>query len=135
MSDTVDAIVAGAMSTRAQLAALDHTLQGAIDELQLNAARLGRTLTDDERNRRIALRAQQAEVRDAFAELGFATAARLDQSDEIKQLHAALSSINANLSDDLDRLKRIAAYAAIAAQVADGLAKLAEQVAGLVAKA
>ena len=68
-------------------------------------------------------------------ELGFATAARLDNSDDVKELREKLKSINANLRDDVNRLKKIATYAAIAAQIADGLTKLAEQVAGAVAKA
>jgi hypothetical protein len=134
-NNTVDAIIAAATASRSQLASLDHTLQGAIDEIVLGAAKQGRELTDDEKNQRKLLRAQQADVQDAFAQLGFATAARLDNSDDLKQLREKLQSINASLSDDLQRLKNIAMYAAIAAQIADGLAKLAEQVAGLVAKA
>jgi hypothetical protein len=67
--------------------------------------------------------------------LAFVTAARLDNSDDVKQLREKLKSINANLNDDLERLKKIAIYAAIAAQVADGLAQLAEQVAAAAAKA
>jgi hypothetical protein len=133
--NTVDAIVAGATASRSQLASLDHTLQGAIDEIVLGAAKQGRELTDDEKKQRKLLRAQQADVQEAFEELAFATAARLDNSDDVKQLREKLQSINANLGDDLDRLRKIAIYAAIAAQVADGLAKLAEQVAGAVAKA
>jgi hypothetical protein len=133
--NTVDAIVAGATASRSQLASLDHTLQGAIDKIVLGAAKQGRELTDDEKKQRKLLRAQQADVQEAFEELAFATAARLDNSDDVRQLREKLQSINANLGDDLDRLKKIAIYAAIAAQVADGLAKLAEQVAGAVAKA
>jgi len=133
--NTVDAIIAGATASRSQLALLDHTLQGAIDKIVLDAAKQGRALTDDEKNQRKLLRGQQADVQEAFAELAFATAARLDNADDVKQFREELRSINANLSDDLERLKKIATYAAIAAQVADGLAKLAEQVAGAVAKA
>jgi hypothetical protein len=133
--NTVDAIVTGANASRSQLASLDHTLQGAIDKIVLDAAKQDRKLTDDEKNQRKVLRGQQADVQEAFAELAFATAARLDNSDDVEQLRQKLKSINANLSDDLEKLKKIATYAAIAAQVADGLAKLAEQVAGAVAKA
>ena len=133
--NTVDAIVAEATATRSQLASLDHTLQGEIDKIILGAAMQGRELTDNEKNQRKLLRGQQADVQEAFAELAFVTVARLDNSDDVKQLRERLKSINANLSDDLERLKKIATYAAIAAQVADGLAKLAVQVAGAVAKA
>jgi hypothetical protein len=133
--NTVDAIVAEATATRSQLASLDHTLQGEIDKIILGAAKRNRALTDNEKNRRRLLRSQQADVREAFAELAFVTVARLDNSDDVKQLRESLKSINANLSDDLERLKKIATFAAIAAQVADGLAKLVGQVASVVAKA
>jgi len=133
--NTVDAIIAGAIASRSQLALLDHTLQGAIDKIVLDAAKQGRALTNDEKNQRKLLRGQQADVQEAFAELAFATAARLDNADDVKQFREELRSINANLSDDLEGLKKIATYAAIAAQVADGLAELAAQVAGAVAKA
>jgi len=133
--NTVDAIIAGAAASRSQLALLDHTLQGAIDKIVLDAAKQGRALTDDEKNQRKLLRGQQADVQEAFAELAFATAARLDNADDVKQFREELKSINANLSDDLERLKKIVTYAAIAAQVADRLAELAAQVAGAVAKA
>ena len=36
--NTVDAIIAGAAASRSQLALLDHTLQGAIDKIVLDAA-------------------------------------------------------------------------------------------------
>ena len=133
--NTVDAIIAGAAASRSQLALLDHTLQGAIDKIVLDAAKQGRALTDNEKNQRKLLRGQQADVQEAFAELAFATAARLDNADDVKQFREELRSLNANLSDDLERLKKIVTYAAIAAQVADGLAELAAQVAGAVAKA
>jgi len=133
-TNTVDAIVAGATASRSQLASLDHALQSAIDGIVLGAAKQGRELTDDEKNQRKLLRGQQADVQEAFEELAFVTVARLDNSDDVQQLREKLKSINANLDDDLQRLKKIATYAVIAAQVADGLAKLAEQVAGAVAK-
>jgi hypothetical protein len=133
--NTVDAIVVGATASRSQLASLDHALQSAIDEIVLDAAKQGRELTDGEKNQRKLLRGQQADVQEAFKELAFVTAARLDNSDDVKQLREKLKSINANLNDDLERLKKIAIYAAIAAQVADGLAQLAEQVAAAAAKA
>jgi hypothetical protein len=132
--NTVDAIVAGATASRSQLASLDHMLQGAIDKIVLGAAKQGRELTDDEKNQRKLLRGQQADVQEAFAALAFATAARLDNSDDVKQFREELRSINANLSDGLEKLKKITTYATIAVQVADGLAKLAAQVAGAVAK-
>src|SRR2546423_12122973 len=104
--NTVDAIVAEASATRSQLASLDHTLQSEIDKIILGAAKQSRALTDKEKNQRKLLRGQQADVQEAFAELAFVTVARLDNSDDVKQLREKLKSINANLSDDLGRLKK-----------------------------
>jgi hypothetical protein len=132
-NDTAKDIVAKAMMARADLGELDHTLQGGIDEIVLAAARAKRPLSSDEKNRRKALRATQAEVEDAFEELAFATLARLDNSADVAELKGKLDSINANLADDLERLKNIERYAAIAAKVADGLAQLATKVAGAIA--
>lgn len=130
---TAEAIVADAMQSRAHLLDLDHALQSEIDEIVLGAARAGRPLTNDEKARRKVLRASQADVGEAFRALAFATLARLDSSADVLELKGKLDEINDNLVDDLARLKNIARYAAIAAQVADGLAVLAEQVAGALA--
>src|SRR5215831_16612430 len=100
--NTVDAIIAGAIASRSQLALLDHTLQGAIDKIVLDAAKQGRALTNDEKNQRKLLWGQQADVQEAFAELAFATAARLDNADDVKQFREELRSINANLREDRD---------------------------------
>jgi hypothetical protein len=133
--NTVEAIVAGAKGSRSQLESLDKALDSAIDEIVSGGAKQGRQLTDGEKGERDLLRAQQAKVQAAFQELAFVTLARLDNSDDVKQLQEKLKSINADLNDDLERLKKIATYAAIAAQVADGLAKLAAQAAAIAAKA
>jgi hypothetical protein len=131
--ESAKAIVAEATKSRSRLADLDHALQSEIDEIVLGAARAGRPMSDAEKARRKALRASQSDVGDAFTALAFATLARLNQSADVVELKGKLDTINANLVDDLDRLKNIARYAAVAAKVADGLTKLAEQVAGALA--
>jgi hypothetical protein len=133
--NTVEAIVAEAEASRLQLTSLHDALQSEIDEIASNAAKQGREPTDAEKEQRKLLRAEQAKVLEAFKELAFVTLVRLDNSDDVKQLQTSLKSINANLNDDLERLKKIATYAKIAAQVADGLAKLAAQAAAIAAKA
>jgi hypothetical protein len=132
--ETIAAIVADAAARRADLAELDHLLQNDIDEIVLAAALEGRPLSEAEKQRRRALRAEQSEVQDAFRALAFVTLARLDQSAELAALHAKMTGINAVLADDLDRLKDIARYATIAARVADGLAQLAAKVAAAAAR-
>ncbi|QEX24807.1 hypothetical protein FRZ61_47490 [Hypericibacter adhaerens] len=131
--ESAKAIVAEATKSRSRLADLDHALQSEIDEIVLGAARAGRPLSDDEKARRKSLRASQSDVGDAFTAVAFATLARLNQSADVEELKGKLDTINDNLTDDLNRLKNIARYAAIAAKVADGLTELAEQVAGALA--
>lgn len=131
--ESAQAIVAEAMTSRMRLLDLDHELQSEIDEIVLGAARAGRPLTSEEKVRRKARRASQSDVGRAFKTLAFVTLARLDNSADVIELKGKLDKVNADLVDDLQRLKNIERYAAIAAQVADGLAKLAEQVAGAIA--
>lgn len=127
-----EVIVAEATKSRSDLAELDHKIQEEIDEIVLAAARAGRPLSADDENRRKVLRADQLEVQEAFEVLAFATLGRLDKSADVEVLKGKLDSINANLIDDLDRLKNVARYAEIAAKVADGLTQLAIKVAGAV---
>jgi hypothetical protein len=136
MSDreSLEAIMADVKTTRANLAELEHQLQEEIDEIVIAAALEARPLSEADKVRRRALRAEQSEVQDAFRALAFATLARLNQSAELAALEAKLTGINALLEDDLDRLKKIARYAGIAAKVADGLAELAAKVAARVAR-
>jgi hypothetical protein len=131
--ESADAIVAGAMKTRSDLAELDQTIQGQIDEIVLGAARQGRDLSPAELDQRKKLRGDQADVQDAFAALAFATLRRLDNSADVADLKTKLDAINAGLTTDLNRLKAIARYAAIAAKVADGLAQLASKVTAVAA--
>lgn len=130
---SAEIIVAEAMKNRMNLLNLDHELQSEIDEIVLGAARAGRPLTVEEKARRKARRASQAEAGRALKALAFVTLARLDSSAEVIELKGKLDQVNDGLLDDLEQLKDIARYAEIAAQLADGLAKLAEQVAGAIA--
>jgi hypothetical protein len=80
------------------------------------------------------LRATQAEVREQFKVLAFVTAQRLDSTEEVSSLLRQIQTINAGLKDDLARLKKIERYAAIAAKVADAIAKATEKLAAIAAK-
>jgi hypothetical protein len=125
------AIVTDATRNRTNLAQLDHSLQIEIDEIVMMAAKQNRPLSDSDKEKRRGLRARQAEVQELFEELAFATLARLNNAVDKDEFKRAFQSINANLEDDLATLKKIQRYAAIAAKVADGLAKLALKVAAL----
>ncbi len=125
-------IVNEAMKTRSALTDLDHAIQEEIDEIVLTAARERRPLSDDDKARRKALRADQVEIQDAFKVLAFVTLTRLDASADVAELKNKLDSVKDELEDDIKRLKDIARYAEIAAKVADGLTQLAVKVAGAV---
>lgn len=125
-------IVNEAMKTRSALTDLDHAIQEEIDEIVLTAARERRALSDDDKARRKALRADQVEIQDAFKVLAFVTLSRLDASADVAELKNKLDSVKDELDDDINRLKNIARYAKIAAKVADGLTQLAIKVAGAV---
>lgn len=125
-------IVSEAMKTRSALTDLDHAIQEEIDEIVLTAARERRALSDDDKARRKALRADQVEIQDVFKVLAFVTLPRLDASSDVAKLKNKLESVKDELDDDINRLKGIARYAEIAAKVADGLTQLAIKVAGAV---
>ena len=125
-------IVSEAMKTRSALTDLDHAIQEEIDEIVLTAARERRALSDDDKARRKALRADQVEIPDVFKVLAFVTLPRLDASADVAKLKNKLESVKDELDDDINRLKGIARYAEIAAKVADGLTQLAIKVAGAV---
>lgn len=127
--DSVQDIVAAASAARRNLSDLEQRLQSEIDKIDFDAFRKRRRLTEDETVRRTQLRASQSEVRDAFVELAFFTVSRLDDSTEVATLSAHMERINRGLSDDLDRLKRIAGFAKTVAKVADGIAKVTAQIA------
>ena len=128
---TKDEIVAAAESSRNDLSTLERQLQERIDQIDFDAFAAGRELTEAEKTERQSLRASQAELREAFQVLAFVTLRRLDESDQVIQLHTRMSRINKGLKDDLERLKDVEDYARIAVKVADGLGKLLEKAAAI----
>lgn len=130
---TVDEIAASVETVRSELGKLELELQEEIDEIRISAARAGRSLNPEELRRLKELRAEKAEARQVFTDLVFFTLKRLNESDEIADLQRKMDGINTALRDDLEDLKRIERYAAIAAKVADALAKATEKLASLAA--
>ena len=126
---TVAQIIAQAKAARGELAKLERELQEGIDGIDFLAFEKDRDLTAAELKRRKALRATQAEIREAFKILAFVTAQRLDNTNEVARLHRQMKAVNGGLKDDLERLKKIEKYARIAAKVADALAKAAAKLA------
>jgi tRNA(Ile)-lysidine synthase TilS/MesJ len=130
---TVQEVMADANDSRQKLATLEHQLQDEIDAIDFQAFQEDRALTPDEAAQRKSRRATQAEVREGFRVLAFVTAQRLDDAAETGQLLRQIQNVNVGLGDDLKSLAAIRKYATIAAQVADALAKAAEQLAAIAA--
>ena len=131
---TAAQVVAEANNARQQLATLEQQLQAGIDDIDFAAFQEGRQMTGAEIDKRKKLRATQAEVREQFKVLAFVTAQRLDSTEEVSSLLRQIQTINAGLSDDLGRLKKLERYAVIAAKVADAIAKATEKLAAIAAK-
>jgi hypothetical protein len=132
--ESAGTIIPEATKCRSGLTELAHQLQTEIDEIVLAAAKAGRPLSDDDKARREARRADQRKVQAAFKELAFATLERLNNSADVVELKGRLDAINGSIGDDLVRLKKVAKHAKVAAKVADGLAELAAVVVGAVLK-
>ncbi len=130
---TVDEIIASVETARSELGKLERELQEEIDEIRISAARAGQSLNPEELQRLKGLRAEKAEARQVVADLVFFTLIRLNDSAEIAELQRKMDGVNDALRDDLDDLKRIERYAAIAARVAEALAKATEKLASLAA--
>jgi hypothetical protein len=131
---TADKIIAVANAARQSLAKMERELQEGIDAIDFKAFQEDRDLTAKELDQRKTLRATLGEVRDGFRVLAFVTAQRLDDSAEAAQLARQMQIINAGLEDDLAQLQKVAKFAEIAAQVADGLAKVVATLANVAEK-
>lgn len=134
MSMTVKQIVAARDEARETLGALASQLNDGIDAIEAKVFQEDRDFTSSERSRRDFLRASLNETNGAISELAFVTLDRLNQSDEVERMRADIDDVNRQIQGDLARLKKIADFAQQAADALALLAKIAEGLAGLVAK-
>lgn len=111
---------------------LDQTLAAETKRIRGQAFDEGRALNGAEVNRRKSIAATRMELADALEDLGLGTIDALENADDIDSLINVINATNQQLEDDLDHLKIMVEYAVTAAKVADGLAKAATQLAGLV---
>jgi hypothetical protein len=134
MSMTVEQIVAARNEAHDTLGKLASQLNDGIDAIEAKVFQEDRDFTPSERGRRDFLRASLNETNGAISELAFVTQDRLNQSDEVKRMRADIDDVNRQIQGDLARLKKIAGFAQQAADALALLAKIAEGLAGLVAK-
>lgn len=119
-------------SLRSDLYELDKKLDNERRDIRLKAFRESRAQTPDETARRKEIAAQRLEIADALKELALETIAELDRTEDLQNLIAAMTHINAELVDDLENLKRLEEYAALADKVIKGLVKGVEKLSKLV---
>jgi hypothetical protein len=126
---TAQQILADATATRDSLHRLETSINHEIDVINVAAlSQPGNKLTAAQVALRDQMRAALSEVRSAFAELGFVTLVKLDNSVDVKNLLHDIAEANQSLDDDLSRLRTIET---IAQEVADVAAQLPKVVAGL----
>ena len=128
---SADAIIDDVRAAQDKIDALDDQLQDQIEEIKLAAARQKRQTSDAEAAQIEAIEADIAKLADARQALDIDALIRLDRSGDVAAIKRTLTDTSDGLAGTLDRLKRIARFAVIAAQVADGLAQLAAKAAAL----
>ena len=131
---SADDIFDAANTMKERFVALIKAIGDEIEEIFGNAAAAGHEPTAAEKATIESRRADQRRLRNSLNELAFATLEKLDNSAELETLRTRLTAVNAELKDDLQRLKSIARYAEIAAKAADGLTQLAIKAAATLAK-
>jgi hypothetical protein len=126
-------IKAEAEKARQEIRRLDNQIHEEVAALEFAAFSEDRQPTAAELKRQGELEAAQKELLKQLKILGFVTASKLDNSDDVARLLERMQAVNIGLEDDLDRLKKIERFAKIAAQVADAIAKVAERLAKIAA--
>ena len=130
-NESADDIIDDVRAAQDKIDALDDQLQDQIEDIKLAAARQKRQTSDAEAAQIEAIEADIAKLADARQALDIDALIRLDRSGDVAAIKRTLTDTSDGLADTLDRLKRIARFAVIAAQVADGLAQLAAKAAAL----
>lgn len=132
---TIKQIEAAAKSAESSIFTLQRKLQAEQRQIRREAFFGDRALTAQEQARLADIATVQEGLNDALIELSFVTLQNLDNSAEVQQLQTRMDQVNERLTGDLDKLKRIEAFAATVAKVADTIAKVAARLAPLAAGA
>jgi hypothetical protein len=132
---TIKQIETAAQQAESAIGALQRKLQAEQRQIRRDAFIKDRALTSQEEQRLADIAAAQLGLTNALIELSFVTLQNLDNSAEVQQLQKRMDQVNERLTGDLDKLKRIEAFAATVAKVADTVAKVAAKLAPLAAGA
>lgn len=132
---TIKQIEAAAQQAESAIGALQRKLQAEQRQIRREAFTEDRALSSQEQQRLADIAAAQQGLTNALIELSFVTLQNLDNSAAVQQLQNRMTQINQGLTGDLDKLKRLAAFAATVAKVADTVAKVAAKLASLAAGA
>lgn len=129
----IETIIANARQSKKQLTILEARLQKEIRDIENNAYDEDRELTAEELTICAERLAQKLRARKAYVALARLNLRRLNQSEDVKELTLSMKKINKSLEKDLETLQKIERYAATAAKVSDGLARIGKRVAAIVA--
>jgi hypothetical protein len=132
---TIKQIEAAAQQAESAIGALQRKLQAEQRQIRREAFTEDRALNSQEQQRLADIAAAQQGLTNALIELSFVTLQNLDNSAAVQQLQNRMTQINQGLTGDLDKLKRLAAFAATVAKVADTVAQVAAKLAALAAGA
>jgi hypothetical protein len=132
---TIKQIEAAAQQAESAIGALQRKLQAEQRQIRREAFTEDRALSSQEQQRLADIAAAQQGLTNALIELSFVTLQNLDNSAAVQQLQNRMTQINQGLTGDLDKLKRLAAFAATVAKVADTVAQVAAKLAALAAGA
>ena len=111
---------------RATIATLDQELAAERSTIRKTAFLDGRPLTPDEITRRKELAATRTELADALETLAESTINSIETDEGLKDVIHAVQSVNLQLEDDLDRLRKVERHAQNAASVAAGLTRVVD---------
>lgn len=106
---------------------LDQTLSAERSALKRKAFAENRQLTADEITRRKEISGTRGELAEAMKALALDTVDALENSSDIDALLIDIETVNQQLKDDLDRLKKIEENAAKVEAVAKGLASVTDK--------
>jgi hypothetical protein len=132
---TIKQIEAAAQQAESAIGALQRKLQAEQRQIRREAFTEDRALSSQEQQRLADIAAAQQGLTNALIELSFVTLQNLDNSAAVQQLQSRMTQINQGLTGDLDKLKRLQAFAATVAKVADTVAQVAAKLASLAAGA
>jgi len=129
---TLQEVIDAYQELRNNVTELDGQLAARWNEIGESAFDAGRDMTDEEKAEQKQITQKQKDLAERLGDLAMENLENLNNADDVTALNDKIANINARLRDDLQGLKDLERYAAAAAKILAGTAKLAEKAAGIV---